>query len=48
LILEIVGGYAIVQVDALAAADEFAKCCPILLRGGSVEVRPFWEFTVGK
>ncbi len=40
---EIVGGYAIVQADTLAAAGEFAKGCPILLRGGSVEVRPLWE-----
>ena len=40
---EIVGGYAIVQADTLAAAGELAKGCPILLQGGSVEVRPFWE-----
>jgi hypothetical protein len=37
---EIVGGYAIVQADNLAAAAEFAKGCPVLLTGGSVEVRP--------
>jgi hypothetical protein len=39
---EFVGGYAIVQADTLAAAGELAKGCPILLQGGSVEVRPFW------
>lgn len=39
---EIVGGYALVQADALRAAAEFAKGCPILLQGGSVEVRPLW------
>lgn len=40
---ELVGGYAIVQADNLASAAEFAKGCPILLMGGSVEVRPFWK-----
>src|SRR5262245_38940181 len=39
---EIVGGYAIVQAATLDAAAEFAKGCPILLRGGTVEVRPLW------
>jgi len=37
---ELVGGYAIVQAEDLAAAAEFAKGCPILMQGGSVEVRP--------
>jgi hypothetical protein len=40
---EFVGGYAVVQADNLASAAEFAKGCPILLQGGSVEVRPFWK-----
>lgn len=39
---EIVGGYGIVQAENLAVAAEYAKGCPILLRGGSVEVRPLW------
>jgi hypothetical protein len=39
---EIVGGYCIAQAETLAAAGELAKGCPILLQGGSVEVRPFW------
>ena len=39
---EIVGGYGIVQAESIAAATEIAKGCPILLGGGSVEVRPLW------
>jgi hypothetical protein len=39
---DIVGGYSIVQAETIAAAAEIAKGCPILLRGGSVEVRPLW------
>jgi hypothetical protein len=45
---EVVGGYAIVEAETLDAAAEFATGCPILLLGGSVEVRPFWEFNAGK
>ena len=45
---EMVGGYAIVQAETLDAAAEHAKGCPILLRGGSVEVRPFWDASPGK
>ena len=45
---EVVGGYAIVQADTLDAAAELAKGCPILLRDGTVEVRPFWEVSPGK
>ena len=40
---ELVGGYAIIQAGDLASAAEFAKGCPVLLTGGSVEVRPFWK-----
>jgi hypothetical protein len=40
---DVVGGYSLVQADTLDAAAEFAKGCPILLRGGTVEVRPIWE-----
>jgi hypothetical protein len=40
---EIVGGYALIRADTLDAAAEFAKGCPILLRVGSVEVRPLWD-----
>jgi hypothetical protein len=45
---EVVGGFSIVQADTLDAAAEFAKGCPIFLRGGSVEVRPLQGFTLGK
>jgi hypothetical protein len=45
---DVVGGYAIVQAETLDAAAEHAKGCPILLRGGSVEVRPFWDASPGK
>src|SRR5262249_2952030 len=33
---------------ATPTAAEFAKGCPILLRGGSVEVRPLQGFKLGK
>jgi hypothetical protein len=45
---EIIRGYAIVHADTLAAAGELAKGCPILIQGGSVDVRPFWEVAPGK
>jgi hypothetical protein len=45
---EIVGGFSIVQADTLAAAAEIAKGCPVLLRGGTVEVRPLEGFTLQK
>ena len=40
---EIVGGYALVQAETVDAAAELAKGCPILIQGGSVEVRPLWN-----
>jgi hypothetical protein len=45
---ELVGGFSIVQADAIEAAAELAKGCPIFLRGGSVEVRPLQGFNMGK
>jgi hypothetical protein len=45
---EIVGGFSIVQADTLDGAAELSMGCPILLRGGSVEVRPLQGFTMGK
>jgi hypothetical protein len=36
---EVVGGYSVVQANTIDAAAELAKGCPILLTGGSVEVR---------
>jgi hypothetical protein len=37
---EVVGGYSVVQANTMDGAAELAKGCPILLTGGSVEVRP--------
>ena len=36
---EIVGGFSIVQAASIQAAAELAKGCPVLLSGGTVEVR---------
>jgi hypothetical protein len=38
-IKEIILGYSIVKTDTLEDANELAKGCPVLLAGGSVEVR---------
>jgi hypothetical protein len=43
---EIVGGFSIVQADSLDAAAQLAKGCPVLLTGGTVEVRPLEGFKV--
>jgi hypothetical protein len=45
---EIVGGFSIIQTDSLDAAAEIAKGCPVLLTGGSVEVRALAGFSVKK
>jgi hypothetical protein len=37
---DVVGGYTLIQATDLAQAVELAKGCPILQRGGEVEVRP--------
>jgi hypothetical protein len=39
-IKEAIGGYTIVKADTLEEASELSKGCPILMVGGSVEVRP--------
>jgi hypothetical protein len=38
-IKEVLGGYTVVKADSLAEATELAKGCPILARGGNVEIR---------
>ena len=38
-IKETVGGYTMIKADSLEEAAELAKGCPVLLAGGSVEVR---------
>ena len=45
---DVVGGFSIVQAETLDAAAELAKGCPVLLRGGTVEVRPLEGFTLAK
>ena len=42
---EIVGGYSIIQADSIEAAVQYAKGCPALQSGGSVEVRVLAGFT---
>jgi hypothetical protein len=37
---DLVGGYTLVEAASLAQASDLAKGCPILERGGAVEVRP--------
>jgi hypothetical protein len=43
---EIIGGYSIARAEDLDSAAELAKGCPVLLTGGTVEVRPLEGFTV--
>jgi len=37
---DLVGGYSLVEAKDLSQATELSKGCPILERGGAVEVRP--------
>ena len=37
---DVIGGYTLIKAKDLAAAAELAKGCPLLARGGGVEVRP--------
>lgn len=43
---DLIGGYSIVIADTIEQAAEFAKGCPILDGGGSVEVRPVLKMNV--
>ncbi len=43
---EVLGGYIIVTATDLDQASEFAKGCPILPIGGSVEIRPLVELNL--
>ncbi|HEY2350153.1 MAG TPA: YciI family protein [Puia sp.] len=38
-IKELIGGYIMISADSLEEAAEISKGCPILMVGGSVEVR---------
>ena len=40
---ELVGGFSIIQADNYDKAVEYAKTCPIMAVGGSVEVRELAE-----
>ena len=42
---EVVGCFSIVEADSLDAAAQFAKGCPGLLTGGTVEVRRLAGYT---
>jgi hypothetical protein len=46
-VTDVVRGYVNLQADTLDTAAELAKGCPILLHGGMVEIRPFWEGVPG-
>jgi hypothetical protein len=37
---DVIGGYTLIKAKDLAEAAELAKGCPLLARGGGVEVRP--------
>jgi|SRR5579872_4700988 len=37
---DLVGGYTLIQAKDLTHAAELSKGCPILERGGAVEIRP--------
>jgi hypothetical protein len=40
---DLVGGFSLVEAKDLAQAAELSKGCPILERGGAVEVRPIMK-----
>lgn len=40
---DLVGGFSLVEARDLSQAAELSKGCPILERGGSVEVRPIMK-----
>lgn len=39
---ETIGGYFVVECDKVEEAVAIAKRCPVLLHGGSVELRELW------
>jgi hypothetical protein len=43
---DLVGGYTLVEAKDVAHAAELAQGCPILERGGLVEVRPVMKMTM--
>ncbi|MGH7524776.1 MAG: YciI family protein [Gemmatimonadales bacterium] len=43
---DIIGGFSVVKAPDIAAAAALAKGCPILERGGDVEVRPVMQMAM--
>ena len=43
---DVIGGYTLIRASDIAAAAELAKGCPIIERGGQVEVRPVMKLDV--
>ncbi len=41
---DVIGGYSLIKARDLSEAAELAKGCPILDRGGRVEVRPVMKY----
>jgi hypothetical protein len=41
---DVVGGYSLIKARDISEAAELAKGCPILDRGGGVEVRPVMKY----
>jgi hypothetical protein len=41
---EVVGGYSVVQADTYEQAVEYAKSCPIVANGGTIEIRELAGF----
>jgi hypothetical protein len=41
-----VGGFTLIRADDIVQAAELAKGCPILERGGDVEVRPVMQMSM--
>ena len=43
---DVVGGYTLIKASDISEAAELAKGCPVLERGGQVEVRPVMNLGV--
>src|ERR1700753_1292968 len=43
---DVVGGFTLIRADSLDEACELAKVCPLLEKGGQVEVRPVLQMTM--
>ncbi len=43
---DVVGGFTLIKANDISEAAELAKNCPILERGGHVEVRPIMQMSM--